>query len=238
MTRWSSYSPVLGRMDLLPKAYHPDGTHIGVMAIHGAGTSAILYRDTHWGQDVRLFADEGYPVVSDDFGGFQTWGNDTAIAAADDAYDYLTGTLGALSGDDSVILYGISMGGCTALNWAVRNLSKVKAIVLIVPVVDLQDIHDNNRASFRSTIEAAYGSEAAFNAASPTHSPVEFGASLAGIPIRIWYGAVDYICVPATQLQFKEIVGSSCSLIEMVDTSHEMGPHTPTQVLRWINRVA
>lgn len=156
------------------------------------------------------------PAIATDLGA-STWGNDTVIASYGSTVTFLNSRTGART--DRVMLLGMSMGALTVLNWAVANISKVAAIGLLLPCVDLADIHDNNRGGFQAAVEGAYGGLSGYTAAEPTHNPANFTATLSSVPIRIWYSTDDPICVPSVVTAFGSAVGATMTSLGAVSHS-------------------
>jgi pimeloyl-ACP methyl ester carboxylesterase len=152
--------------------YRADGTKRGVLYCPSHGNDATQAIAAHYVDDVlNAVAEAGFPVLSCDLGaGGTSWGNDTAISRFTSAKNYLQGTCGAKAG--AVLVYGFSMGGLTALNWARQHPDKVAAAAFACPAVDLADIHDNNRGGYAAEIETAYGGAAGYAAAVAAHNPV------------------------------------------------------------------
>ena len=100
-------------------------------------------------------------------------------------------------------------------------MASVAAIALITPVVDVDDIHDNNRNGYAAEIEARYGGLAAFDAALPTHNPVAFAGQLAGIPIKVWISSNDPVVIPATVDAFA--AGSGAAVASLGAVGHTAG---------------
>lgn len=104
----------------------------------------------------------GYALFGVDHARINSWGDPDAMRALDDAYTYVTSTLGFST--TKVGLDGWSMGGATALNWAKRNASKVACMWLWNPVTDLRWFRDASGAytpaySNGSATQGAYTSE-------------------------------------------------------------------------------
>src|SRR5688500_1203954 len=113
------------------------GAKVGMIIAHGAGSTADyfvtdsisgLIAPTHAGANQM-------PVIATEVGGVISWGNRTAQAAMDATLTYFNDMTGART--DKVILVGQSMGAATVLNWAFNNPTKVAAIALHIPAVDL-----------------------------------------------------------------------------------------------------
>jgi pimeloyl-ACP methyl ester carboxylesterase len=114
----------------------------------------------------------GTVVLSADYGGINTWANDTAITRANTMLTWAANTANLGVRSDRVIVAGESMGTLLALNWAWRNPTKVAAIWLRGPIVRMQEFHDLN-PGLGAFMEAAYTNLAGLIAAYPTHDPVQ-----------------------------------------------------------------
>lgn len=161
---------------------HPSG---GTATTVGADAYFRAVLDT-LGQD--------FTVGVGDLGG-ETWGNDTGTTRVGQMLDYLQSSWNT---QGPAVLVGVSMGGLTVLNYALRYPQRVAAVVACLPALDLADVRTRD-ASFPALIDAAYGG--AYNDATdgPTHSPVQFAASLpANLPVGLWGSSDDIYAVPAT----------------------------------------
>lgn len=192
---------------LVPRGHRADQSKRVVLSCHGSGGTAQTWAWT----DVNSYpinqwlARVGFPVLSCDFGGTNTWGNDTSRTRVGDAFTFAQSKLGVKT--DKVLLFGASMGTLTALNYARANPTKVAAIALALPITDLVDAHDNR--GFTAVTETAYGGTAAYNAAKAAHNPATNTADLAGIPIKLWYTTDDPYAWPATVAAFDSALGSA-----------------------------
>lgn len=150
-----------------------------------------------------------YPFLSIDAGGGTNWGYTNAVARTGDGFTYLTGTWGAKT--DKILLWGDSMGALGCLNWAKQNPTKVAAVVLTRPVLDLVDMVNNNRGGFAAEINSTYGGTYNDATQGPTYNPNNYGAALNGIPIQIFYGGSDTIAVPAAVTTFLGLCASAAA---------------------------
>lgn len=224
---YSGAAPTEKQVRAAGRSYVP-GTSRGCMVFHGAPDDARhpLTRPYGTGDPgtglMQALADRGIPCLSADWGGINTWGNDASIARAGDGFTYLTTTAAgfAQAKSDKVVGAGFSMGAEVLLNWAVRNLSKVAALALGIPATNMDEMHD--RGVSAAAMETAYGGSVGYEAALATHDPINFAASLAGIPIKIWYGNPDTDAVinPTAVEAFAAAVGSSCQLRSMGSIAH------------------
>lgn len=158
-------------------------------------------------------AENGIAVASG--GTLTSWGNDTVTDEYQDLADYLTSRYGHQT--TTVDVYGGSMGGCCALNFARRFPSMVEKIGLVIPMLDLEQFYDDN-AGFRTEIDAAYVNHAGFLAALPTHNPMEFAASI-DHETHIWYSTTDTLCPPANMTAF-EALAPNCTKTSIGAVGH------------------
>lgn len=215
MSGWTSYS--VGTVNaseaclIYRPKFPPTAAKRGIVYCHGnAGTAAEPL--TAGGRDlIRGLVNAGHIVAATDLGGLSTWGNDTVISRITDLKNYLLGTLGTKPG--GVVLAGQSMGGLAALDWAAANPTLVSCVVGLLPVVNLTDVHDNNRGGYQASIDAAYAggyTEATYGA---THNPTTMAnaAKYAGMPLRIFYGDTDTIVLPSTVTAFATATGATAT---------------------------
>lgn len=194
---------------------------IPVVFCHGfALTVPLMYdeiRDADYVQTWQAVAGGAkIPVLASDQGGPSTWGIDDVVApsgAIDDLLDWAHNPASSppfRTSNTKVALLGESMGCLNALGWAWRNPGKVAAIVLRAPVVALDAFHDRNSALFGSIIETAYGGLAAYNAALPTHDPMQNLDLIRafGHKIQLWAGTSDELIPPSEVQAFAELVGA------------------------------
>lgn len=218
-----------------------DGTSPGVLLIgsHGA-----------WSDNWQLAARFGQPdaiarrrfiCVGTDSG--STWGNDTAMAYYADGHDILqrlpssltaSGTAGAGAKAGKIGLYGNSMGGTGALNYAKRHLAQISCIALVCPAVDVELFRATNGGGFgTASVEAAYTNNATWQAARPTRNPVEFAAELAAIPIIIFSASDDPLIPPSTHTAFAAAHGNT-EIVNMGAVGHTFTAAPPEDVADWM----
>lgn len=169
--------------------------------------AATLLDERFWNGGHDALARRGVPVASGDYSSPAHWGNDAAIASMPAVLNALAAVAGP-AGVGRVRLIAVSIGAALALNWARQNPTRVAAIALLTPAVDVEDIRANNRAASAAEIEAAYGGAAAWQTARPTHNPVEYAAALTDIPIAVWRSGDDPTCVPARVDAFAAAAGA------------------------------
>lgn len=168
---------------------------------------------------------ERYPICS--FSAANTWGNDTSIARVEAMRNWLNGRFGVSS--SGFYLVGISHGAPIALNWARQHLSLVKAVALMIPAVDVEDIRANDRGSYQASIETAYTNNTAWQAARSTHNPTDYPSDLSGVPMKAWYASDDPICTAAAVDAFATATG--CEKQSLGAVGHDAASVDPLQVL-------
>ena len=182
----------------MPRANQP-ALRRGVLFSHGWGAAV-----TAWSP--QQYTDRGYPLFAGDLGASLTSaGNDDSITATGAAWTYMKTTAGGGVKTDKVLLLAASSGCLNVLNWAIQNPTLVQAIALVIPVLDLDDIYQNNKGGFRAGIGTAYG--VTYPTAIPnlaTHSPVAYSnanKALLAMPIKIWASDDDPIASATTASQ-------------------------------------
>lgn len=196
--------------------YRANNARRAVMHFHPAGGLAASPLDSVV-DDVPLAIAERFPLCSFDYGdktvasgttsAALSWGNDNALTSAASAKTFMqtAGSNGAVASGyggatDKFHIYAVSMGALVALNYLVSlatPASVCASVALCVPVLDLDDVYQNNKGSWQASIAAAYG--VSFPTAITglaTHSPAAYsGANLAKLtmPIRIWASSSDAV---------------------------------------------
>lgn len=203
----------------LAKYPKPAGTMPGVIFCHGNTGRSWDSSGADFAQVVNALADAGYPVLSGDWGGSSTWGNDTTIARITTGKAYLQASMGAKAG--KIILVGASAGGQGALVWAAANPTLVSCLVGLLPVSDVNDIFVNNRAGIAANISSCYSggwSQATYGA---THNPVTIAAAggLTALKMRLFYGTTDTIVIPSTVTTLAASAGAN-TVISSVPGDH------------------
>lgn len=158
------------------------------------------------------WADMGYPVLLADLGGSASalWGNATNTTRVGQLWTWAKANLGCAT--DKFIGYAASRGTPDILNYLQANPTQVAAVALENPAVNVDDIHDNNRASAQASINAAHGgNDAAWETAKTTMDPYLNMAAIAatGVPIRMWTSTDDPICLPASATTFASTTGAT-----------------------------
>lgn len=233
--RYSATGTTEGDALLQPRQARAAGTARGVMLCHGA-TDVGRYAITgNYRNAAEKLARHGFNVCAPDLGAVagvsDTWGNATAMSRMDDAWAWIKNAAGGGAKTDKVCLVGGSMGGLNAVNWASRNPTKVAAIALVIPALDLEDIYVNDRGpGLRAQIQAAYGGAPDYT----QRSPLLLASSIAGIPTRVWYSTNDVVTPAATTLSFIGSVGQSVSARSMGAVGHTFLAVSPDEVLAFL----
>lgn len=140
-------------------------------------------------------------------GGSKSFGNDDSVTAGNAIFSRITSGAYPQCKTDKVILGAVSMGGGVVLNWARQNPTKVAAILLDIPLLDLQYVHDTapSQSQNGQTVSGVYPTLVADIEASAggvanltdvyyqTHSPIRYASQLAGIPIFLFYSPNDVV---------------------------------------------
>lgn len=197
-----------------------------VLVAPGAMQSGLTLRTIS--PDIDVLTDAG-TVYCGDLGGTQTWGNATSVTASVAALDVLdTETTG------TPLAVGFSMGATSVLNTAWRNTTRIGRMALVVPVLDLQDIHDNNRGGWAASLEAAYTNLAGLQAAYASRSPVlRVADTIAlGVDLGIWYSTNDPVCLPAITEDWAGDVGAE--LFSMGAVGHSLDGLDYDAIVAWL----
>lgn len=196
------------------------------MFVHGAGSTGTYCLDKYGrqGQLTRTVIDSGLAGWAGDNGGVASWGNQFDMTTLDAAYVALQSRPGVAPGKAALI--SGSMGALVSLNWAARNPDRVACIVSVIPVINPTDIYVNNRGGYGPQIAAAHGgwSEASRGAQWNPATMAPTGA-YAGIPMLLFYGLTDTLCMPAQTEAFATTVGSNVTLVPL-PTGHAEATYT------------
>lgn len=194
--------------------------------VHGAGSNATYCLDNYGTQSLRTYRIGNIVrTLSGDNGGTQTWGNAASVTALD---SYVTKAK-SNAGNGKYALVGDSMGGLVALNYAAQATVKPSAIVLTIPVLNPEDIRANNRWSYASLVNAAYGGSYNEATMGSTRNPYTMrnDAKLKGIPMLIFYGATDDLCLPSFAQAFAAADPTNRTLVSL-PSGHEEASYAAT----------
>lgn len=227
MTIWTRYGAgdiASGETYIVVRPKNYTAPKRAILYVHGVESSDGSIAWQSYAERRALFnglAEAGHVILSCTHGGNSTWGNATVLARLTAAKNFLLGLPGVLP--TKVALVGTSMGGLSSLNWAAANPSMVSCMVGIIPVVNLTDVHTNNRGGFTSAINAAYGGTYSEGSLGAAHNPNTIAAAggFSSLPIQLWYGDSDAIVAPSTVTGFKANAGASCQAISMTGSHSE-----------------
>ena len=154
----------------LPYNYTPDGDPVQLILIcHGSGYRVT---NTAWGdsndetqnesssfrQMTNTFLAGGFAVADvnsyTDVAGEQSWGCPRVMMALRKTYEYIISNYNVRK---EILLYGFSMGGLTALNFAFQNRDIVKGMICSSPLIYLYDQVYNTSAAWKEQVATAYG---------------------------------------------------------------------------------
>lgn len=200
-----------------PTGWKRNGSRRAIIACHAAGGTAA----SAGGYDGHLLAQmTGCLVMYPDLSTGHSWGNAASVTKVGDHWTTAKNSFGAKT--DKVILFGGSMGGCTAVVWAGQNPASVAAIGLVIPVLNTLDIRNNNRGGHAANINAAFGSAAAFDTAEPTQNPFRHFATLTSnsIPVVMYPNELDSICLVTYARALRDSGNPNVSYNEVLGIDH------------------
>jgi dienelactone hydrolase len=186
------------------RAWQNPGTAQGVIICHGfigdlVATPSAVGLAFEYSIGVPLFNHlrEQFAYAEGDFSN-DAWGNDTAIANVETMRSWMQSSMGAKSG--KVALVGISMGGLTALNYAMAHPENVACVVGLIPAVNLQALLSNPAGT--DSINAAYGGTYDDSRDGPMHNPVVYASDFPNVPVHLYYSTADTGVLPQYAEQF------------------------------------
>lgn len=192
---------ILGRYPTFrPSAGRPT---LGVIFCHGSGETVedVLMTAARLPTFELLagIADLDATVIAAKLNG-DKYGNATTVDRVHDAVTYLRNSWGVVG---PVGLVGVSMGAASALNYAKAHPTEVAWVAGIIPLTNLQLLHDTN-AGHAAALDLAYPpafSDAAFGA---DYDPIVYASTLpADLPIKLWYAPNDSIVPSSTVTAFQ-----------------------------------
>lgn len=207
----------------------------------GAGVGADATGTPH-GALVRSLAARGHLVIAADLGGL-SWGRDDTVAAGgaiDDALAYANTAYGTRTDWAGLILVG--EGSADGFGWAWRNPAKVAAMACVAPFVGMAQLRSTvvGDTAYGAGIDAAYGSNAAYLAALPTHDVMSTAPMLAmqtlAYRTRVDYPAADPHRLPEHYAAFFDAF--DCERWAHPGTGATAGWWDPEPVADWLVSVA
>lgn len=183
------------------------GEHRAVLLCPGHTAIADAFLMSQFTQLPRRLANDGHVVYASAWGGVSSWGNGAAVTSLNAAHTMLQSDPAVLK-DGKVSLYAGSMGCFNALSFALAHPEKVDKIVLVLPAVDLADLHDNR--GYGATIDTAYGGNANYLAQLSERNPNTPAnrEKLSQFPILMHYSTNDTITVPSVATEWGTRVGA------------------------------
>lgn len=204
-----------------------------VIYCHPSGSDhTIAFDHNYYAKVAEALAAAGYLVMVPDLGtaAQPAWNNDHSQQALTDAISFIdTNYLAAV---DKVHLMGTSMGGGTSLIWAANNPSRVASVSTFIGAIDLEYVHDRPGGD-PSVINTAYGSEAAYLAAEPTHNAVKRTADLQGLPIKLWYSTDDVFTPASIVTDFASAV--SAETVNLGAVGHSAQSVDLDELVAWVS---
>lgn len=169
-------------------AHGANGLNTDSLDAHSKGIPAALFR----------LAQEGFVVLSCDFSGPFSYGNDAALAAVVARWAELK--LTGLCATDKFIGMGASMGTLTMLRYAKEHPTQVSGMNFWIPLVDTEAVRTSNAVGVRATINSSWGMPVgsyiggADQTPLPANAkPIGYAHTLTDIPTHMWYSTADLV---------------------------------------------
>lgn len=190
---------------ILPREWNGDGTKPGVLYCHGYEASELLVATDALMPLIEAVVTAGFPVMSCYLGG-DTWGNDSCMTRMDAAWTYLTNTVKTHPSKLGII--GRSMGHVSAVNYANRHPTRVKWVMSLMGICDLNDLYLNHPTTgFKASIDAAYPAGSSLWNTANYNPIVNAGAKFSKLPWMGMYGQLDTTSLPAIAQAFAADIG-------------------------------
>lgn len=181
---------------------HPDRNRRAVIYAHGAngdGSQIANYAvQTSLTRFFQKIAAAGFVVLSADWGGPHTYGNDAELLSMEQGWDFLKAS--GLCADDKVILTGGSMGTLSTHRFAKEHPTWVAGINCWIPFLDVEAGRTGDWLGLREPINTAWGVPAGSfiggvdQTPLPANAkPLDYAAAMAAIPTHMWYSTADPI---------------------------------------------
>lgn len=182
-----------------------DPARCAVIYAHGAngtGTEPVNFAAHSTGLVLQFarIAQAGYVVLSSDWGGAQTYGNDVELAAMEAGWGWLKAS--GLCRTDKVILTGGSMGSLSCHRFALDHEAEVAGMNLWIPALDVEQARTNDPIGLRDLINTAWGLPAGSHqgldgTTVPVRgNPLARAAEANAIPTHLWYSTADTVTPP------------------------------------------
>jgi pimeloyl-ACP methyl ester carboxylesterase len=222
------------------RAWHFDQSRRGLIFCHGAGASADSGMAVGVSNKLPALAAAGYPIAICDLGAAaysgQAWANADSMSAMDAAWTFLKSQMNVKT--DKVYLWGDSMGTCTSMAWTRVNLATVAALGVTVPVLDPNDIYQNNKGTgLRAGMQTAWG--VTYPTPLPsvaTWAPVSMGGSdLAGLQIKLWTSTDDPVASNTAAASLWGGCGATVTIQDFGAHGHNASFVDPLQMVQFFD---
>lgn len=226
-----AHTAIYGRL------YRADVTRRPVLIFTGGAGDDLdfLTADASGKQLAPTLADNGVVCASAAYGGAAQWGNDTSQTRIGQLFSLVQTRFGTKT--DKFVGIGVSKGATSMLNYARNNPTKVAALYLIAPAVNVSAIYNGDRGGLAASISAAYGGNWASAAA--THDPALNTAAHAsqGIPMKLMYGGSDTTCLSSEVTSFASATGAQATQVGAGLTHLTTAPAIdPADTLQFVSR--
>lgn len=156
------------------------------------GNNATALGDYTGYNTVFRLLSQNFNVVVADLGG-STFGNDTGTLRTGQLLDYYNIT--------SAYFLGASMGASVAINYAVRNPTRVAAIACVIPALQFNDVEPTHPAY--DELNLAYPPAYDEQTHGPQYNPVQIADQLPSeMPVALWTSSNDTTTPPSTADEF------------------------------------
>lgn len=197
------YSPSELSVLMLPRVL--DRSRRPVLYAHGATSDGAQVLDGTVQKGITLncaaIVNAGFVLLSGDFGGASTFGNDTELTAMEAAWAYLQAS--GLCASDKVILTGGSMGFLSISRFSAAHPTWVAGMNGWIPAIDIEDVRTRDALAQRANINTAWGLPVGSYVGGGDQTPVPTRGkpldssnltAVAGIPTHLWYSSGDTAC--------------------------------------------
>lgn len=168
-----------------------ESINVGVVFCHGAGGGYADAQRTQSGffNLMQRLAYYGCHVISSDWGGPQTWGNDTVLARLETARTVLM----AIGCNSKLVMIGGSMGNLSIMRYMAEHPTNVICGVGIIPAIDIEQMRATG-ANIGATplIEGAWNLTPS-DPIPPRGIPMGRIAEMTSVPWAGWYGGQDTV---------------------------------------------
>lgn len=177
-----------------------------VIVAAGALSNGWSYAAPAYHTDLSLLASTGAVVIAGDWGGINTWFNDTFLTRIDEGIAWAASEWGADTSRVSWIADSMNGGGC--LNWCWRHTDRLGAMALRIPCVAADLFYQRDGAGLASAMDAAY-SPSNWPASKADRDPLTNAALIRPFAgrCRIWYSTSDTLILPSDIQTFAAATG-------------------------------